>query len=159
MLSYSAMMRVSLADGENNSKNFQTQSLSHHRTHSRYIWRRKMPSLQLKSSWLSKYWRLGKLQIAKKCDLKCQAFELSSLAYSCGVMWPGVLWARRKIGKFGWSSPCTKRQTGRMQSLPKHLFLGLPEKVNAKCLEKRCHEIVEPKLNDARRGLRPCLST
>jgi len=45
MVPYSVMRRASLADGESISKNFQTQSLSHHWTDPRYMWWRKIPSL------------------------------------------------------------------------------------------------------------------
>ena len=34
-------------------------------------------------------------------------------------------------------------------------LLSLPGKVNAKCLEKKCREIVEPQLWDAQCGFRP----
>ena len=38
-------------------------------------------------------------------------------------------------------------------------LLSLAEKVYAKCLEKRCCEIVEPQLQDAQYGFRSCRST
>ena len=38
-------------------------------------------------------------------------------------------------------------------------LLSLPEKVYAKCLEKKCREIVEPQLQDAQCGFRPARST
>ena len=38
-------------------------------------------------------------------------------------------------------------------------LLGLPGKVYAKCLEKKCREIVESKLEDGQRGFRPGRST
>jgi len=41
MVSYSEMRRTSLVHGERTSNIFQTQSLSHHRTHMTYIWGRK----------------------------------------------------------------------------------------------------------------------
>jgi len=34
-------------------------------------------------------------------------------------------------------------------------LLGLPGKVYGKCLEKRCREIIEPKLDDTQCGFRP----
>ena len=37
--------------------------------------------------------------------------------------------------------------------------LSLPRKVYAKCLKKRCREIVEPQLQEAQYGFRPGLST
>ena len=38
-------------------------------------------------------------------------------------------------------------------------LLSLPGKVYAKCLEKRCREIVKPQLQDAQCGFRPGRST
>ena len=38
-------------------------------------------------------------------------------------------------------------------------FISVPGKVYAKCLEKKCREIVEPKLTDAQCGFRPGRST
>ena len=38
-------------------------------------------------------------------------------------------------------------------------LLSLPGKVYAKCLKKRCHEIVKPQLQDAQCGFRPGRST
>jgi len=35
------------------------------------------------------------------------------------------------------------------------VFIGFFGKVYAKCLEKRCHEIIEPKLQDTQNGFRP----
>ena len=38
-------------------------------------------------------------------------------------------------------------------------LISVPGKVYAKCLEKKCHEIAEPKLTDAQCGFRPGRST
>ena len=38
-------------------------------------------------------------------------------------------------------------------------LISVPDKVYAKCLEKKCREIVEPKLTDAQCGVRPGRST
>ena len=38
-------------------------------------------------------------------------------------------------------------------------LISVPGKVYAKCLEKKCREIVEPKLTDAQCGFRPGRST
>jgi len=44
------MRSTSLADGESVSRILKYKKLSHHRTHTGYIWRRKTPSMQPKSS-------------------------------------------------------------------------------------------------------------
>ena len=77
------------------------------------------------------------------------------------VRWTGVLEGRRKIDKLRWLSPYIKR--GARSECIKYRgisLLSLPVKVCAKCLEKRCREIIEPmKLDDAQRGFRPGRST
>jgi len=73
---------------------------------------------------------------------------------------PGVLEGHRKIGltvviihrlKKGDRTKCT--------SYWGILFFSLPEKIYTKCLEKRCREIFEPKLDDVQCGFRPGRST
>jgi len=84
MVPFSAMRTTSLVDGENILKISWTQSLLRHRTHTRYIWDEKIPSMQLKSPLLSGYWTLGRLQAVMKSDLKCsKPWSRSSLADSC----------------------------------------------------------------------------
>ena len=84
MVSYSAMKRTSLADGESISNTIWTQSLPHHWTHRWYIWASKIPSLQSKFSLLSntEYWEGCRLRWNSIWN--AQSLERrSSLAYSC----------------------------------------------------------------------------
>jgi len=55
---YSTTSGTVFADGGSVSKIFQTLSLLHYQTHRSCVCRRKVPSLQPKSSYLSKHWML-----------------------------------------------------------------------------------------------------
>jgi len=105
------------------------------RTYRRCICGRKILSLQLKSSQLSKHWRLERLQVVMKCDLKWSKpwIETELIDWIAQVKWPGVLEGHRKIWCSGRSPkrlarmsdhPYTQveRRDG-MQQLPEHLFL------------------------------------
>ena len=85
------------------------QSLSRHRTHTRY--RRNVTLLLPKSSLLSAQRRLGRLQTAMKCDLKCSKPRIKKgfFGWLVCVRWPGVLEGHRRIGKMERSSPYTRR--------------------------------------------------
>jgi len=69
-----------------------------------------------------------------KFDMKCsKPWAEEFFGWLVCVKWPGVLEERRKIG----------------QSVS---LRDLIRKVYAKCLEKRCHEIIERKSKDNRCG-------
>jgi len=74
------------------------------------------------------------------------------------VKWHGILEGHRKFAKLiipihrkGDRSECTKYWDISL--------LSFPEKVYAKCLVKRCREIIEPKLDDTQCGFRRGRST
>jgi len=74
-------------------------------------------------------------------------------SYACQVAMHGVLEGHRKVGKpiiplhtMGDRSECTNYWGISL--------LSLPGKVYAKCLVKRCREIIEPKLIDSQCGFR-----
>jgi len=153
-------MRVtSLVDEGSILKISWTQSLLHHRTHTRYIWGRKIPSLHLKSPLLSKHWRL---QAVMKSDLKCSEPWIKEFLLVCVnfVKCPGVMEEHREIGKLVWSSSYTKRETGANAPTTGAFFsLASQEKCMPSALQKRCHEIIELQLDNAQCGFRPGRST
>jgi len=68
------------------------------------------------------------------------------------TFWKGT---ERLVGKLGWSSPHKQGDRKQYNNYRGFSLLSLPRKVHDKCLEKRCHEIIEPKLDDAQCGFRP----
>jgi len=46
-----------------------------------------------------------------------------------------------------------------MQQLPRHVVLRLPGTVYARCLEKRCRQVIEPQLEEIQCGFHPGRST
>ena len=65
----------------------------------------------------------------------------------------------RKIGKLRWSAPYTIREIGVNGLTSGASLLSFPGKVYAKCLEKRCREIIEPQLEDTQCRFRAGHST
>jgi len=70
---------------------------------------------------------------------------------------PGVPYRYRKIGKLVWSF--SRRKTEEKALTIGVYFLSLPGKAHAKCLERRCREIIGQELADTQCGFRPGLST
>ena len=85
---------------------------------------------------------------------------VTGLTRVCQVAWY-VTEGQRKIGKPGWPSTYTRSKGDRGEYTNYHgiSLLRLPGKVYAKCLEKRCHEIIERELNDTRCSFCPGRST
>jgi len=65
----------------------------------------------------------------------------------CGK-WLGILEAHGKIGKL--ASSHTRKDTGEENALLRHLSPHPPW--YTKCLETRCLELIEPKLDDTQRS-------
>jgi len=138
MVSYSAMRRTSLVDGENILKLSWTQSLLHHQTHTRYIWARKIPSMQLKSSLLSN---------TEGCD---EIRHVMLKALNQGVLWLTrvcqVAWCAgraRKDGQIGVIIPIHKK--GDRSELTNYRgisLLSIPGKVYAKHLKQDAEKLL-----------------
>ena len=97
---------------------------------------------------------IGKVLRANYGNLQHRMFWLTRVC----VKWHGVLQGHRKVGKLiipihrkGDRSECTNYWGISL--------LSLQWKVYAKCLVKRCREIIEPKLDDTQCGFRHGCST
>ena len=102
------------------------------------------------------YRSLRRLQVVMKYDLKCSnPWTVEVFGWLVCVKWPGVLEGHRKVGKLGCSSGFILTHKKGDRNYRGISTLGLSGKVYFKCLEKRCREIIEPKLGDVRCDFRP----